>query len=136
MGWCTYLLWDALLEWESFSSNSASDSSSELAKYAWWVLLDPLDLEISEDGREIQECDGVAFHWEGDDLERSRCDNDRLLLSMAVAPLLLLLEVMSEDSDGDVVAKVDSSVDTKCSNPRPEELPKFPSDGLFNETVG
>lgn len=136
MGWCTYLFRDALLECESFSSNSASDSSSELAKYAWWVLLDPLDFEISEDGRETEECEGVAFHWEGDDLERSKSDNGRLLLSMAIAPLLLLLELMSEQCDGTAFAKVDISADTKCSDPKPEELPKFLQDGLVDETVG
>lgn len=49
----------SLLECESFSSNSASLSSSELAKYAWGLaVLDPCearDLDERDDGRDMQE---------------------------------------------------------------------------------
>mmetsp|Transcript_576 Transcript_576/g.1248 ORF Transcript_576/g.1248 Transcript_576/m.1248 type:complete len:205 (-) Transcript_576:171-785(-) len=124
-----YLLCD---ECESFSSSSASLSSSELAKYAWCGLLDPRDLELNEDGREMHGWDG-AFHGEGVVLERRR-DSDRILLSTVVV-LSLLLEVMDEGSDGAVVAvEVDIEVVTRCSDSEPEELPKLPSDGLLNAT--
>ena len=102
-------------------------------------MLDPWDardLEERDDGREMQECEGADFHWDGADFVERRRASDLLLLLLLLSIWsaddgllpsfpMLLFEAIADNEDGTVVLEDPSIgiVASMCSDSELEELP-------------